>query len=244
MLRLQKDLCREPSKKTMALAHEHILGCAACKSPLILKGSPSSPTNVHDTPAVISYQHSIADILNADSGTPAPVLLSYLHLCATTRNGRSTTTTTTSQHKEEEVATTLLHVLHMEGLDSPATRRAFAEHCGLHPGVFEGHFEVLSRLTGAGIGQCWCACHLEDSFALSTFVDGEEEEDNDGFRPSTPAPVVPVKDGEQQAIISDGADTMMLKKRKRWSSTEARKWAELKRLHQGADTGSAREWTL
>lgn len=210
----------------MALAHEHILSCAACNSPLLLTGLAPA---VQETHAVIYYHQSITDILAADSQCQSPVL-SYLRASVEDDQKLS--------HAKE--VPKLLHVLHMEGFDSPDTRREFAEHCGLAPEIFEGHFEAMSRLTGAGVGVCWCACHDGDTRQLSGGdVDSEED---DGFRPSTPSPVPPMKvlqEGGDKDTMSDDADSI-LRKRKRWSSNEVKRWPELKRPHRGADS----EWTL
>lgn len=218
---------RKPSKKTMALAHEHILSCAVCRRPLLLKGLHPS-YNTEEAQAVITYQLSVAEIL-AQTPKSQSNVLSYLQPVAEKDSAAT----------PAKEAATIQHVLHMEGFDNPSKRRAFAKHCGLDPMVFEGHFEDMSRMVGAGVGKCWCECHLQDGLKLLS--DEDDDEDDDGFRPSILVPLVKMpQDGEDQNTLSDGGKTMLEKKRKRWSATEAKKWPELKRAHRG--TGS--QWTL
>lgn len=202
----------------MALAHEHILSCQPCNTPLLLTGLLPTPAT---TRAVLLYQHTIAAIL-AGTCTNAP---SHLQPMAEDNPLTPTTTTATA------AAATSLHVLHLDGLD----RAAFAAHCGLDAAVLEAHFATLSRLTGARLGRCWCACHAAGADGRRR--DGLPAEE---FVPASPEPVVGqrvlLRDIEEEE--EDGSDELDGRggKRKRWSSAEAGAGAVQKRRTESAET--------
>lgn len=182
----------------MTLAHEHVLGCQRCKSPLFVTGSRGPAAHgakPRNTRLVLTYEQTVASILEFESPTATA---SFLHAMRddTVDSGsiahtgapaaRWSPSSSPSSSSSLTVATTL-HVLHMEGFETPETRRDFAAHCGLDEDVFEQHFVAMSRWTGAAVGACWCTCHASSGAETE---EGEGEKDGMEGRPLTPRPIV------------------------------------------------------
>ncbi|KAJ4415377.1 hypothetical protein N0V82_007372 [Gnomoniopsis sp. IMI 355080] len=73
----------------------------------------------------------------------------------------------------------LLHVLHVEGLDKPDSRRDFAEYCDLDPSILESNF-VTNHLEWRGTE------NLEDDFKpsmLAPIIEREVAEDGEAVLP-------------------------------------------------------------
>lgn len=194
----------------MALAHEHVLACQSCNTPLFVKRLDNlNPANTVRTRLVLMYEHTVASILGGASTMP-----SFLH---------DMREDTVDPQTDMEPAMTLLHVLHMEGFEKPDSRREFAEYCDLDPAILESHFVTMSRLTGVEIGACWCGCHAgRDPLGWCGTADVEDD-----FKPSKPVFIVECAVPEQSVIVPDSQDmsyeSRMNKKRKRLSLTETRR---------------------
>lgn len=126
----------------------------------------------------------------------------------------------------------------MEGFEKPDTRRDFAAHCALDPGILESWFITISRLVDEDVGACWCECRTEQD-DTKRFGNAYEEEEDD-WRPLMLTPIVEHGNQSYTCVFTDGpekADQLMKrKKRKRLNLTEVKRWPSFLRPHHGKET--------
>lgn len=170
----------------------------------------------------MTYEQTVAGILEGQAAIPS-------YLCDMRED------VTTVQHNMAPSMTSL-QVLTMEGFEKPSTRREFAIHCALDPGILEMHFMTISRLVGANVGVCWCECHAGQDH-LEEFGDAHEGDD---FRPLMLSPIMEHGNQTDVRVFTDSQDKVeesgRPKKRKCWSFTGTKRWPLLTRPHHGNET--------
>lgn len=217
----------------MTLAHEHVLGCQHCNSPLFITvPDESEPHRTARIRLVLTYEHTVAEILQGTKSA-AP---SFLHDMREDIKGAREALTPSM---------TSLHVLYMDGLEKAEARHDFAEHCNLDQKMLESNFVTIGHLTGAEVGACWCECHSGPDH----FEGLEKAPVEDKDTPLTPVSVMgPLSQEHDRAVLGDSQvipdAPRAAKKRKRWSSTDARRRPLRTRPHGGAgiDALDIHEW--
>lgn len=210
---MQKEKKGTSSQTTrkMTFTHEHLLACARCNSPLLISKrdvSSSSPQSTAKTRLVLTYEQTVTGLLQGQTAIPS-------FLCDMPEDAAD-------EQRNVVPSMTCIHVLNMEGFETPQMRHDFAIHCDLDAEILESHFVAISRLVGADVGACWTACHSgqpphqEDAYdddrvplTLATIVEHGGQRDAREFADS------------QKKAISQGGETG---KEKRCSLTEDKRW--------------------
>lgn len=199
----------------MTLVHEHILACERCNGPLLiskLDTSSSSPQRTANTRLVLTYEQTVAAILEGQAAVPS-------FLCEM----REDTADAPGAQRYMAPSMTCLHVLNMEGFEKPTMRRDFAIHCALDADILESQFMAISRLVGADVGACWCECHAEQQ-PIKKLGDAH----GDGWMPLTLAPVVERGGQRDAGLFTDCQEktyqSRRRKRRKRSNLTEGKRW--------------------